>query len=59
VAISGNVLIKEFNLFGANSSVIQKVSIGSDNVIGMGSVVLRKVQNNSTLIGIPAEKINL
>jgi len=38
---------------GANATVLGNISIGNDVRIGAGSVVLKDVPNNSTVVGIP------
>jgi UDP-N-acetylbacillosamine N-acetyltransferase len=53
----GMLAIGNRNIFGVSSSVIQGIKIGSGNVIGMGSVVLRKIADNSHMFGNPAKKI--
>jgi sugar O-acyltransferase (sialic acid O-acetyltransferase NeuD family) len=57
VQISGSVKIGDDNLFGVNSSIIQGKSIGSFNTLGMGSVLLSDMENNCTMIGVPAKKL--
>lgn len=39
---------------GFNASVKNRVNIGSDSVIGMGTNVIRSVESNVTVVGNPA-----
>lgn len=59
VIISGNVAINDENLFGFNCGVIQGRKIGSMNVIGPGSALIRNIKDNGTYIGIPANRLNI
>lgn len=54
VNLSGNVDISERCLIGTNSSVREKISIGPNTVIGMGSVVVSHVPPNVVAKGVPA-----
>ncbi|WP_455635081.1 hypothetical protein [Parabacteroides sp.] len=54
VRVSGEVRIEERNYFGVGSIVLQQVMIGSDTVIGAGSVVIRKTKDGNTYLGNPA-----
>ncbi len=57
--LSGEVETKNMNLFGARCFVAQQLKIGSHITIGAGSVVLRKVKDNSIYLGNPAKKIEI
>lgn len=58
VAISGQVHIGDGNLVGCNAAIRQGVNIGDHNTIGMGAVVLKNVENDLILVGIPAKVLN-
>ena len=53
--ISGGVNISEDTWIGPNSSVIQKVTVGKNSLIGIGSNVTRSVPENVVVAGNPAK----
>ena len=55
VNISGNVTVGERVYIGVQSAIRQGAYIGSDSIIGMGSVVVKDVPENCTVIGNPAK----
>lgn len=60
--ISGNVFLGVRSWIGAGAVVNQgqanaKLSIGSDTVIGSGSVVVKACEPNSVYVGVPAKRI--
>ncbi len=56
VVMSGHCHIKEGSFVGVNACIRDGVTIGKNCVIGMGSVVTKNTDNNSTYIGSPAKK---
>lgn len=56
-AVSGNVIIKDRCLLGTGSKVLQQLTVEDDSTIGAGAVVVKDVEANSTVVGIPAKKI--
>lgn len=44
---------------GAGATVIQGVRIGDESIVGAGSVVLRDVPAGSTVVGVPAQPIQV
>ena len=44
-------------VFGANSTVLGNITIGDDVRVGAGSVVIKDVPPNSTVVGVPGEII--
>lgn len=52
--LAGEVTVGNRNFFGVNSSVRERLKIGSMTTIGMGTVVIRDVPDNSVAIGNPA-----
>ncbi|MDP3698771.1 MAG: hypothetical protein Q8R47_04225 [Nanoarchaeota archaeon] len=42
---------------GANSCILGNIKVGSNSVIGAGSVVVKDVDPNSVYCGVPARKI--
>lgn|SRR5690606_20579453 len=55
VCISGGVIVEESCYLGTNCSVIENIVIGKYSLIGMGSVVLDHVPENSVMVGCPAK----
>jgi UDP-3-O-[3-hydroxymyristoyl] glucosamine N-acyltransferase LpxD len=56
VEISGSVNVEDGVWLGPNCSIMQKVTIGKDSVIGIGATVLKDVEPNSLYAGSPAKK---
>ena len=44
-------------MIGAGAKVLGPIKIGDNSKIGAGAVVLHDVQNNKTVVGIPAKEI--
>ena len=57
VNISGNVIIKNGTTLGTGSKVIQNLKIGSNVMVGAGAVVTKDVDNDLTVVGVPAKKL--
>ncbi|WP_066874240.1 acetyltransferase [Clostridium mediterraneense] len=57
VNISGNDLIEEGVMFGSGSTIIQNRKVGCHSIIGAGAVVIKDIDRDCTVIGIPAQKI--
>ncbi len=57
VALAGNVSIADLAWIGIGSSVIQGRNIGSRAVVGAGSVIIRDVENDVTVVGNPAREL--
>jgi UDP-3-O-[3-hydroxymyristoyl] glucosamine N-acyltransferase len=55
--IAGSVNIGKNCWISPSSSIIQKVTIGDNSIVGIGSVVLKNVDDNSTVVGVPAKKL--
>lgn len=56
--IAGSVHIGKNVWVSPSSSIIQKVKIDDNTLVGMGSVVLKNVEKNQVVAGVPAKKIN-
>ena len=54
VELSGGVEVGEFAWIGPNSSIIQKVVLGANAFVGIGSNVTKSVPNGVTVVGNPA-----
>lgn len=55
--VSGGVEVGEFAWIGPNASVIQQVKIGARSLVGIGSNVIRNVDESATVAGNPAKVI--
>ena len=47
--------VKKGAKIGANASIRAGVTIGQNAIVGMGSVVLKDVPDNTTVYGVPAK----
>ncbi len=54
VCVSGNVRISHSCYLGANSSIIGGATVGPFSLIGMGSIILSDVSENSVVAGNPS-----
>jgi sugar O-acyltransferase (sialic acid O-acetyltransferase NeuD family) len=54
---AGYVYLEELCTVNAGAKLIQNVRIGSGAIVGVGSVVLKKVKPQTTVFGIPAKEI--
>ncbi|EMO24374.1 acetyltransferase [Leptospira santarosai] len=57
VVLAGNVLIEEYCILHTRSTVINKIVVGRNSVIAAGAVVVRNVEPNSLIMGVPGRKI--
>ena len=57
VTISGGVTIGEDCWLGPNSTINNKGSLPNNSILGIGSVLLKKVNKEGTYFGIPVKKI--
>ena len=51
------IIVKRGAKIGANATLLAGITIGEDAVIGMGAVVLKDVEPNTTVVGNPAKVI--
>lgn len=57
VHIPGHVLIRSHTFIGVGSSCVNSITIGSNCLIGAGSVVTRDIPDNVIAAGVPAKVI--
>jgi acetyltransferase-like isoleucine patch superfamily enzyme len=56
-AVSGNVLLRKGATLGARAVVLQGLEVGQRSMVGAGAVVVRPVDRESTVAGIPARPL--
>ena len=56
--ISGNVLLNLGCYVGTGANIIEKLIIGEWSIIGAGATVIRDVEPNTTVVGVPAKIID-
>lgn len=56
--LGGDVQVGQRSWLGIGCAVRQGISIGNDVVVGAGSVVVSQVQDNLTVVGVPARSLN-
>jgi len=57
--IAGSSVIGNQCVLNAGARLIQSTQIEDNAVVGMGSVVLRKVKKGTTVFGNPARRVEL
>lgn len=57
VTLAGNVTVGNGTLIGVGACVIPGLCIGDDAIVGAGSVLIRDVPSNTTVVGSPARAI--
>ena len=55
--LAGAVTIGNDTEIGMEAAVVQGINVGNNVVIGAGSVVIRDIDDNCTLVGVPARKV--
>ncbi len=55
--VTGGVTIGKSVFFGSSASVLPGLKIGDNVIVGAGSIVVKNVEENSTVFGNPAKKI--
>jgi sugar O-acyltransferase (sialic acid O-acetyltransferase NeuD family) len=56
--ISGNVKIGEATLIGSGAVILQGITIGANVRVGAGAVVTKDIADDTTVVGVPARRIN-
>jgi acetyltransferase-like isoleucine patch superfamily enzyme len=57
VALAGDVKVGEFTHIGIGSNVIQGIIIGKNVTVGGGSMVIRNIDDNQKVVGVPTRLI--
>ena len=55
--ISGQVLVRKASLIGAGANVLNGIVVGENATVGAGAVVVKDVENATTVVGVPAKVI--
>lgn len=55
--VSGSVILHDNTIIAPNATVIQKVEIGENSLVGLGAVVTKSVPANVIAAGVPAKVI--
>ncbi len=58
VNVSGNCSIGNCVELGVGTQIIQGKNIGENSIIGAGAVVVKDIEKNITVVGVPAKNIN-
>ncbi|MCC6180936.1 MAG: NeuD/PglB/VioB family sugar acetyltransferase [Bacteroidia bacterium] len=58
VNISGGVEIGDNNLIGVGATILQYKKIGNNSIVGASSLVTTNVEDNTTVVGVPAKLMN-
>lgn len=57
VNVSGEVILREMCYIGTGSTIINRVTVGKETVVGAGAVVAKSLPDFCTAVGIPAKPI--
>ena len=52
--LAGGIVVYDRAWVGVGTSVRQLITIGADSIVGAGSVVVKDVSSNTTVMGVPA-----
>jgi sugar O-acyltransferase (sialic acid O-acetyltransferase NeuD family) len=55
--LAGGVIINKYSWIGAGSTIIEKINIGYNVIIGAGTVVIHDVSDDVVAVGVPAKII--
>jgi len=56
-SIAGKVTIDDFSTIGNNATILPNLKIGKNVFVGAGAVVVKDVEDNSVVAGVPAKPI--
>jgi sugar O-acyltransferase (sialic acid O-acetyltransferase NeuD family) len=57
VSLSGHVTLQGENLIGTGANILENKTIGLSSIVGAGALVSKDIEENVTVVGIPAKKI--
>lgn len=55
--LCGRVHVKKYSWIGAGATVLPRLSIGENTIVGAGSLVNKNIQDNTVVVGNPAQKL--
>lgn len=55
--IAGSVVLKENSYIAPSASVMNQLTIGENSIVGLGAVVVKNVEDNVVVAGVPAKLI--
>lgn len=55
--VSGNVTFGKYGYLGTNSTIIEKINVTDNVVIGAGGVVIKDINESGVYVGVPVIKI--
>ena len=55
--IGGSVVLKENSYIAPSASVMNQLTIGKNSIVGLGSVVIKEVDDKDVVVGVPAKVI--
>lgn len=55
--LCGNVWVKQNSFIGAQSTIIQNITIGEETLVGAGSLVLKEIAAHKIAYGSPAKEV--
>ena len=57
VSFGGSVVVEDFVSVGVGASIKPGITIGKGAVIGVGAAVIKNVEPNTTVVGVPAKPL--
>lgn len=58
-SMAGEVHVGELSWIGIGANILQQIRIGQQVMVGAGAVVVNNIQDNCTVVGIPAKKLEV
>lgn len=55
--IAGSVTLKENSYIAPSASIMNQLTIGENSIVGLGAVVVKSVEDNLVVAGVPAKTI--
>jgi acetyltransferase-like isoleucine patch superfamily enzyme len=59
VRIAGRVKVEPGVFVGIGATIVPKITLGCEAIVGAGAVVIEDVQPMATVVGVPAKPIRL
>jgi len=56
--LGGTVTVKDYTQVGIGSTVVQGITIGQGVTVGAGAAVVKDVEDNTVVVGVPARPMN-